>query len=146
MRILVLSLLTLCAILSTAQAQFPTRLSALRDLICFYETRGHPNPVDAIGTAGELGLCQIKSGTAHQVGYRGTNRALLIAHTSKATALKIIRRCATSRGPEQIRRIIWCYRNGFASGTRDTADRYTKFVEMEFARWVMANRLTLVKD
>src|SRR5690349_4629063 len=94
-----LRLFFLCSVLSVGYGR-PLNASPLpdllllRDVICERESGGMEDRDDAIGKAGEIGRCQIRPGTARQVGYQGKNRDLFDKQTNEYVALLKLVACS----------------------------------------------------
>ena len=107
-------------------------LLRLRDAVCAHETRGEADPDDALGRAGEIGRCQIKPGTARQVGYQGTNVALFRRETNEYWALVKIAACAQKY--VTVKGLAWCFNRGLNAGKVNGTDKYVLAVEAEYNR------------
>ena len=105
----------------------------LRDIICSWEHRGHPNPDDAIGSAGEVGRCQMKPATARQIGYRGTNKNLLsLAFVNRAWALEKLYHCERKKKTDLPFILSRCY-NGGANATTKSSLLYARQILSDYA-------------
>lgn len=113
----------------TAHAHTPLEYRVLAEVICERETRGHPDPDHAIGAHGELGRCQIKSGTAILFGI--TFDALAIAEVSIQTAVMVLRWCSAN-GWHGAYRGAHCYNAG-PGGAIGIARVYAKTVAAAYA-------------
>ena len=97
-------------------------LSVLRDTICEYETRGERIPDEAVGASGELGRCQIKIGTARQVGFQQHPALLFIADVNRTVALTKLIMC--NRKYVTVKGLAWCWNRGLRAGRVDWTDAY----------------------
>ena len=105
----------------------PVDLALLRDVICAYETRGERRPEWAVGRAGELGVCQMRLGTARQIGYAGTPALLFDADVSRALAYTKLVMCARRYGT--VRGLAWCWNRGLRAGRLRREDPYAAAIE-----------------
>ena len=103
-------------------APLPVNLLVLRDTICDYETRGERFPDEAIGASGELGRCQIKIGTARQVGFVGHPALLFLGDVSRHVAYAKLVAC--NRKYVTVKGLAWCWNRGLRAGRVDWTDGY----------------------
>lgn len=134
MKISLLVMSFLFGILIKAQAESPTDLELLATVICRWETRGlsEADRNDAIGTSGEVGACQIKPGTARQIGYRGKNVRLFLPGINRAWALEYLRFCKSRLRTQSVFRLAHCYNAG-PRARRYIAREYAKQIASDYA-------------
>ncbi len=88
--------------------------------ICYHETRGEPDPANAPGLDGEVGLCQVLPETAADLGYRGTPEGLKVPRINIRYAARWLAHCM-SKGAEAVRQLAHCYNEGRFTDTSKTA-------------------------
>lgn len=105
-------------LIATAPALAHSRMNALRDVICAYETRGEPDRDAARGRtkdgkpSDEVGRCQLRPGSARQAGYRGTLTDLALPAINRIWALEYLYLCARKLGTYEDERLAHCYNGG----------------------------------
>lgn len=77
--------------------------------ICYYETRGHPDPTQALGQHGEIGLCQVRPETAELVGVAGDHTVPLV---SARAAARWLARCINAQPSARVSQWALCYNEG----------------------------------
>jgi len=106
-----LSIVPFLLITTIAHAQ-SVDIELLQQVVCDWETRGVKDPDESISSAGAVGACQIKEGTARAVGYRGKISTLLTdGWVNRRVALEILSDCH-QRGRRGVYELAYCYHGG----------------------------------